>query len=253
MVVCSSTALAGPECVEPPPGAGSLPGTAFTCPGTGPLKTITGGISSASVAGGPDGDFEDMYLIRICNPKLFCIRTTAMFDTQVWLFQPLDQANPHLGARGLLGNNDTAEGEASSTLFPPATDQTRQEIPAPGLYFVAISAFPNVPLSGPPPMGLIFQFAGHTEISGPDGPGGTQPINAWSAQIAPPPGGGNYMLHLEGAALVDDDLCDNPPYVEDACSDIPAVSEWGLLLLTLLVLVSGAIVLRRVSARSHAL
>jgi hypothetical protein len=103
---------AGPDWIEDDHGdAGSFPGSAQVTQGTsvGGLSRISGSLDGSGLMGlvGGQGDFEDMYLIRITDPLNFCATTvpcgpgcgSATFDTQLWLFD----ANGF----GLLGNNDT--------------------------------------------------------------------------------------------------------------------------------------------------
>jgi len=205
----AGSAMAGPEWVEGQD-AGSLPGSAQTTSGTGTLTKIAGTLQGNNPLAGP-GDFEDMYVIQITDPLLFSATTTlpgggsADFDSQLWLFK--------LDGLGLLGNDDTfivggpgfGKGTivSGSTLGPMATDGTGQTIPGPGLYLLAISGSFDIPKSQGGP---IFSFANQTEISGPDGQGGTQPVTEWenvglnNSSL----GGatGDYLISLTGTALV---------------------------------------------------
>jgi len=201
--------IAGPEWVEQGD-AGSLPANAQSVNGGGgTLQKISGAILGAGLNGA--GDFEDMYLIQITDPAAFSATTTfvgggdAQFDTQLWLLK--------VDGLGLLGNDDTliygppgfSDGKvvSGSTLGPMATDGTRQTIPGAGLYLLAISGKFDVPNSQG---GHIFSFANSIEISGPDGPGGTQPIINWQ-NVGLEDGSqfgstGTYTISLTGSATV---------------------------------------------------
>jgi hypothetical protein len=76
-------------------------------------------------------------------------------------------------------------------------------ITEPGLYFLAISVTPREPTSGDGDP--IFFFADPTEVSGPDGPGGDFPINAWQFEVPPGAGagdlGGEYAILLSGVGF----------------------------------------------------
>lgn len=215
-------ARAGPDWVEDSD-AGSLPGTAQAPKGDGEISYIMGDIEGAAVAGG--GDTEDMYAILITDPVNFRADTivdgSATFDTQLWLFTEQGV--------GLLANDNTTFG-SGSILFPPADDGTGQTIPGPGLYMLAISGFDNDPLSSSSvPM---FNQAIRTEVSGPDGSGGSQRIGSWGTSTER----GTYVIALTGAAF--------PPPA------IPTTSEWGLATLALLILVVGTILVRQVAMRN---
>lgn len=203
-------AMAGPEWVEGND-AGSLPPSAQIIGGTGTLTKIAGSLLGSNPIAGGDGDFVDMYVLQINDPLLFSATTTflgggsADFDSQLWLFK--------LDGLGLLGNDDTfvvggpGFGKGSivsgSTLGPMATDGSGQTIPGAGLYLLAISGEFHVPAS---PAGHIFSFANPTEISGPDGQGGTQSVTFWenTSLNSPSFGGatGDYLISLTGTALV---------------------------------------------------
>lgn len=206
VVMCAPAFGRGPEWVEQGD-AGSLPNGAQIVSGSGGLQKISGALEGAVNFDGT-GDFEDMYLIYIDDPQNFSATTTflnggsADFDSQMWLFAP--------SGFGILGNDDTfviGEGNGTvlpgSTLGPKATDRSGAMITEPGLYLLAISGKFEVPIS---PEGLICTFASPTEISGPDGPGGGQPISAWnntSLNFGAPLGQtGTYSIALTGTSLV---------------------------------------------------
>src|SRR5437870_4167586 len=72
---------AGPDFIEPCD-AGSLPGSATATDAPGPsLKSIRGTL--AVCMNGPEspGDFEDMFIIIINQPTIFCCKTVAIPDS----------------------------------------------------------------------------------------------------------------------------------------------------------------------------
>jgi hypothetical protein len=222
---CTFRALAGPDWIEADHGdAGSSIITAqpVTIPVVG---RIIGSLNTGVVA-----DFEDVYLIRILGPTMFQAHTdsagggSADFDTQLWLFD----AN----GLGLLGNDDAAAGVMQSQLLASSNDGTGVTLTTPGCYYLAISGFNNDPVSSG---GAIFSQASATEISGPDGPGGAQPLSGWTGAGAV----GNYAIQFITIPM--------PTVGGPACQPIatPTLSEWGLSVLTLLLLIAGAILIRR--------
>ncbi len=183
-----SAALAGPDWVERGD-AGSSPLTAqapFLNGGTA-LNSISGNLSGPPSGRGV-GDFEDMYYIGISDPTAFHITLiNADFNPQFFLFN-VTLANQ---AYGLLANDDTSLENTLPTLVSHATDATGVVITAPGDYLLAITGYGDQPLSI---TGLIFNQASPTEISGPDGVGGFNPLAGWTG------GGewGHYNFTLEG-------------------------------------------------------
>ncbi len=190
-------AHAGPVWQEIPDGggdAGALPVDAQVVGGGGALMRIDGSLDGMSLRGGM-GDFQDMYLICVNEPALFKATTvvsgggSATFDTQLFLF--------HMSGMGLLANDNEGSATMQSTLLPAATDGSGAVLTTPGLYLLAISGFNSDPLSfgGVSP---IFDQVSPTEISGPDGAGGSGMITAWSG-----PGAiGTYSIFLEGVKRV---------------------------------------------------
>ena len=185
LAIGSTVALAhppGPEWNENGD-AGSNPGSAQITIGSGTLGFISGSLGGTLSSGGLI-DFEDMFLINIVDPKLFRATTDAMdgelggafamFNTQLWLFQPGLMADE---AFGILGNDDHPDTGTSQSLLTPIPDDGLPGVVAAGLYYIVITRFNNVPLSNG---GEIFDLATPTEISGPDGPGGMLPFSAWS-------------------------------------------------------------------------
>lgn len=190
-LVVAGLAQAGPDWVEGDHGvdAGALLSGAQVTKGSSTLLRISGTLSTGTaLVGSQVFDLQDMYLIRIDDPLAFCATTvmsnlaggSADFDSKLWLF--------NASGLGLLGNDDTAvvplligtSTVSGSTLGPFACDETESSIPAPGLYYLAISKA-HLPLSN---AGPIFNFddqdlCGPGELSGPDGVGAGQPISGW--------------------------------------------------------------------------
>jgi len=189
-LVLAPAALAGPEWPEVGD-AGPLPLSAQSVVGTGPLSRISGELTgTAPLPGLGLGDVQDMYLIRIADPMNFLATTDgtggsfAAFNANLFLFT--------LDGRGLLGN--LGFGPAA-TLTSAATDASGAELVAPGDYYIAISGGFSVPVALPGP---IFNFGIPGEVSGPDGPGGFDPILFWGG----PTEIGLYRIYLEGAVFI---------------------------------------------------
>lgn len=147
-----------------------------------------GAAGGADSDGGPD--IADVYDIQIELNEEFIATTfdqtftlsvetdgdertgPTNFDTALWLFR-----QDH---RGLLGNNDISATNNRSRLLPIATDGTGSRILTPGRYLIAVSFGDAAPVSlgGLP----LFSFAnnpGSTQVSGPDGSGGSNGFAAW--------------------------------------------------------------------------
>ena len=189
----TAIALAGPEFLEDDFGdAGSFPKSALELPGgAGNSGVIRGRLTRGPMPGG--GDFEDMYFIEVVDEITFRAETFfddgfTDFDTQLFLFAT--------DGTGLLASDDSSEDatEVGSLLLPMSTDGTFVEI-LPGNYYLAISGAGNVPLDA---AGLeIFAIVDPMEVSGPDGPAGTEPIGLWSGGGAT----GSYTIYLTGVAF----------------------------------------------------
>ena len=200
--------------------AGPLPGGAQITMGNGPLGFINGGLGMQALLG--DIDFEDMFLIRIVDPMNFRVTTDpddaelpdsfANFNTQLWLFRPSGINK----ALGFLGNDDHPDvpGSNLSLLIPVPTDGSPPLV-EPGLYFIAITRFDNDPVSK---SGDIFDQVLPTEISGPDGPGGIDPIIGWTGDQGK--FDGDYRIALRGVEF----------------AEIPAPGALSLLVLASLVM-----------------
>ena len=207
---------------------------------SGAVRSIKGKLGPCSPLAGGGPDFEDVYLIMIDNPAIFCAKTSVsgtvpsccntcppdcvfaanntVMNTQLWLFAA--------GGLGRLGNDDNPLDPPRSRIGNASNDGTMVVINTPGLYYLAISGGPRrdpVSTSGP-----IFQQATLTEISGPDGPGGAHPLSAWNG----PGVQGDYTIVLCGVRAIE---------------SVPTVSEWGMGILTLLVAGAGAMLARRMA------
>ena len=231
----TAPACAGPDWEETCD-AGSVPATAQAVTVVGQVKSIRGQLAPCPALGVGVPDFEDMYLIRIQQPAIFCARTISgtedtdccggsidphhgtNFNTQLWLFRA--------DGIGRLGNDN------QSPFIPPglsgfqnaSNDGTGIVITTPGLYYIAVSGGPNRdPVSQ---AGLIFNQLATFEISGPDGPGGTLPINGWIG----PGVQGQYEIIMCGVQGV---------------PSIPTVSEWSMIAMAAAVVIAGAFLIAR--------
>jgi len=166
--------------------AGQLPSTAQPTIGTGSLDAIQGNSSGT--------DDIDMFRISIPDPSVFSATTvgpnTDLIDTQLFLF---DQ-----DGRGIAANGDT-------DLF---SFQTNATIPtgsvsgASGNYLLAVSQFGDFPVNS---SGAIFPDlflnSSDGEVVGPTGPGGAEPVSAWSVDGFSEPFEA-YEIQLTGASFV---------------------------------------------------
>lgn len=187
-------ALAGPIWDEPNnDDAGDLPTGAQEPGGALTIERIRGNLFGNGPGDG-GGDFQDMYKIFIAEPSIFFASTSgtfggdADFDTMLFLF---DKS----GAPVLANDNFTASPNPGGSHLPAfADDGTPSGVTTPGIYFLAISGFPSVPVDA---LGAeLFLFGTPSEVSGPDG--STEPIAAWSG-----PGAiGEYEIVLSGVVPV---------------------------------------------------
>lgn len=175
--------------------AGPIPALAQGVVGGGSLQFING---STGGLGGLVTDFQDMYLFQIDSPAVFSASTVvanggaANFDTEIWIFDST--------GRGILANDDFSAVDVRSRFDNTATDCPPSCPPAtivnPGFYYLAISGHNDNPLNltGLP----LFNQATLTEISGPDGAGGADPIRTWNGAGAV----GQYTIALTGASFL---------------------------------------------------
>ncbi|MGE3106751.1 MAG: hypothetical protein AB7G11_14845 [Phycisphaerales bacterium] len=202
----SPAALAGPDWVEIGD-AGSAVNTAQI-----PLRPI-GATSLFSIEGvlatGVLGnDYEDLYFFRVVDPAQFSVTVaTADFNAVMYLFDIT--VNNELYGR--LGNDNMSAESVLPRLTSAATDGTGVQITQPGDYLIAITGAGRVPVSR---TGAIFNLGSATEISGPDGVGGLNPLSDWtgigeqgnyrmvftSADFPAVPGPGAGVIALGGLA-----------------------------------------------------
>jgi hypothetical protein len=153
--------------------AGHLPGTAQTPNGSGALTTITGAV------GGGDAD---VYRICLTGEGTFSADTSgsALPDTQLFLFDS--------DGMGVEANDDGGDGLKAvlpaGGLSPAAG----------GVYYLAVSAYNNDPVS---PAGLIFPSFPFAPVYGPTEAGGGQAISGWNAFSSYPHSA--YTIALTGA------------------------------------------------------
>lgn len=185
-------AHAGPDWIEDGD-AGSMIGDAQNTTSIGFLQTIAGTLGTV--------DQEDVYRINvedadsISNPVTFGFHGINTFDAALWLFDST--------GLGVLGNDDDPIlGGPNASLTTPSTDGVTLLL-APGTYYLAITESGNVPLSFVPgdagrggSYQEIFFFASSTEVSGPDGPGGANPLAAWTGGAG---NGGTYGIVITPA------------------------------------------------------
>jgi uncharacterized protein (TIGR03382 family) len=184
-------ALAGPDWVEQVD-AGSVLSSAQLTRGEGSIRTIQGTLSGALL--GPGGDFEDMYIVRVTEPTTFTFSlASANFNSALYLFN-ISQANE---AFGLLGSDDVGESQGA-ILSGIATDGSGAQLTNPGIYALVITFSGNRAQSR---TGDIFSFDTPTEITGPDGPGGTNPHEGWLNDA--PFSGGEYIIDVVGSEFAE--------------------------------------------------
>ena len=185
----AGTASAGPIWSEGAVDAGDLPGTAEVTVGVGPLESIQGHLLGI--------DDIDLFAIRITDPAGFSATTvspnTEFLDTQLFLFDA--------DGFGVVANDDTEDFEFNATI--PAG-----EVAAAGLYYVGVSELGDDPVSL---TGLIFPVRGFvdpplfTDVVGPTGPGGANPLVAWNvdgfSESIFPPFSTSYEIVLTGATF----------------------------------------------------
>jgi hypothetical protein len=176
--------------------AGSLIGSAQTVTGGGPLAEIRGATSSA--------DRQDLYLIEIKDVQNFSAIVTDLaepgfddYDTQLWLFD----TNGFL----VTGNDDDAASNVQfgSALFPGPNGDGTPGLVAPGLYVLAVTGFGNPGNGGPgDPLDVngvrLANQLTFTEHTGPDGPGGANPLAGWVGGSLT----GDYRIVMTGTSAL---------------------------------------------------
>lgn len=184
----TGVAMAGPDWVEQGD-AGPTFSNAQRILGVGQVRSISGTLSDGFLT----PDQEDVYLLRITQPTAFSFDfRLANFDCQAWLFN-VTLANELFG---LLANDNVNGNSAWSLIAGPATDGTQAQVTQPGVYAIAITGLGRVPVSR---TGDIFSFETRTEVSGPDGPGGLNPLQGWAGQGQT----GSYTILTQGTEFFD--------------------------------------------------
>lgn len=168
----TTQALAGPDWLETTD-AGSTISTAQvpTRPdGVLALTSIAGSLSE----GFTQPDYEDLYYIRVLQPTLFSVRPAfADFNAIMYIFNITLNGEGY----GLLANDDESSTSNLPKLRSQSDDGTQVILAFPGDYVLAIAGRGRTPVSR---TGAIFNFQSNTELSGPDGPGGINPLSGWT-------------------------------------------------------------------------
>jgi hypothetical protein len=132
-----------------------------------------GSISGNLTVGLGVNDYEDLYVFNVTDPGEFSVMPAfADFNATLYLFNLTVNGE----ALGLLGNDDSGEDNPLPRLVAMADDGTGVQISRPGDYLLAVTGFGRVPVSR---TGPIFDLESPTEISGPDGIGGLNPLAGW--------------------------------------------------------------------------
>lgn len=164
----------------------------------GPLAVNSEDAAQTSSITTTTPDFEDMYRIVIDRPGLFKAEAIpgpndTDFDLQLFLFD----AN---GVGVLAADNDASGVGNSVQLLDQSNDGSGAMIESPGTYFLAVAGSGYYPVAINPFTGAPAPIFGPSalpdgEISGPDGPGGANPIIGWQGT----PQVGRYRLIIDGA------------------------------------------------------
>jgi hypothetical protein len=180
----TSEALAGPDWVE----QGDAGSFLFSAQNIG----LFSGISTITGTLGADGrgafDFEDCYRVIISDPNNFSF-STSIPNLRLYVFRISDYKGFD-EALGVLANDN---GPANASMQSFATDFTESEITTPGEYLLAMSFETRQPVGfgGQP----IFNIQSPTEVSGPDGSGGEDPLSNWTGFGT---GTINYEISVDG-------------------------------------------------------
>jgi hypothetical protein len=166
--------------------AGDLPATAQDLTGA-PVESIVGTFAEAT----------DVDMYRLCLDGAGSFSASAIggtsVDTQLFLFDS--------SGRGVYANDDEREGVVQS-LLPAGHPLTPA---AQGEYLLAVGVYNIDPQSAG---GSIFPSL--TTVVGPTGPGGGEPIVAWSGRPDSP---GDYTLTITGAQCAPGDDT-TPPTID---------------------------------------
>ncbi|MGQ9902563.1 MAG: DVUA0089 family protein [Fimbriimonadales bacterium] len=168
--------------------AGDLPETAQST-GSGSLNAIRGELETNDV---------DMYAIYIADASTFSASTvgSASFDTQLWLFDA--------DGKGVVFNDDAVNTSVTQSTI----DNSTFCIPAPGLYYLAISRYNRDAIGCGED--LIWNNSPFREVRCPDGPESTSRVNGWTGTTS---AAGTYVIQLtgaEGATAGNPDDCPPP-------------------------------------------
>lgn len=172
--VLGGAAFAGPDWVEVGDAGSDVPSAQV------PLRPIgvtsLGSISGSLAFGFGVSDYEDLYYFSVLDPGSFSIAPSfATFNPVLYLFN-LTVNNEALG---LLANDDMSEESNLPRLVSMSDDGTGVMVTQPGDYLLAITGAGRYPVSR---TGPIFNLASPLEISGPDGPGGLNPLEGWAGE-----------------------------------------------------------------------
>ena len=181
--LAATSALAGPDWVE----RGDAGSFYFSAQAPRrPLGATTLNTVSGSLATGVGvNDYEDLYFIRVTDPAAFSVAVDfADFNAVLFLFDIT--VNNELFGR--LANDDNGETNLPF-INGPSTDGTNVIITRPGDYIVGVTGLGRTAFSR---SGPIFSLATTTEISGPDGTGGINPLDRWEGIGQQ----GNYRLRF---------------------------------------------------------
>ena len=138
--------------------------------------TFLGSIAGSLASGVGEPDYEDLYFFRITDADAFTITTaSATFNPVLYVFN-LTVNNEVLG---LLANDNETEETLLPRLVAASTDGTGVQITQPGDYLLAVTGAGRFPISR---TGAMFDIVSPTEISGPDGVGGLNPLAGWAGE-----------------------------------------------------------------------
>jgi len=200
LTLTTQGAFAGPDWVEDGDAGSNLETAQPINLGKGSqLQRIFGRLQGnvSPLTGGIETDFQDMYQVLVTDPVnlLFSsVDTSTTFQTSLWLFD--SDGNALLGNIFAPGSFEGAAGLTGSEIQNFSTDDTGIVITKPGIYYIAICAIVDEPLSGGESM---FFFSMSDEVSGPDGEGGNGMLGGWS-------GGegifGDYEIRVDGVGFI---------------------------------------------------
>jgi hypothetical protein len=169
---CTSIASAGPDWLEQGDAGSTISAAQLPARPVGAtgLFSISGVLASAFT----EPDYEDLYRIRITDPVNFSIRPAfADFNVVMYLFNITVNNEGY----GLLGADDESPTSNLPKLVGSSNDGTEVIVTYPGDYVLAVTGFGRTPVSR---TGPIFNFESPTEITGPDGRGGINPLAGWT-------------------------------------------------------------------------